>query len=261
MTGETAASRDFNDLMKQRVPFVFPFVLLLAFALLLVSFRSVVIAAKAVILNLLSVAAAYGLLVLVFQHGFGESLLGFDSTGAITSWLPLFMFVILFGLSMDYHVFILSRIREAYDRGLGTEAAVTHGIKSTAGVVTAAAVVMVAVFSIFATLSTIEMKQARGRARLGDPDRRHDRPGGASAVGHEAARRLELVPAELARVAAAGLARDRVGTAVRSGALGPVDERSPPRPAPLQGSAGLRILQSVRLECRAISLLHDFSES
>jgi RND superfamily putative drug exporter len=160
VTGETAASRDFNDLMKQRAGFVFLFVLLLAFALLLVSFRSVVIAAKAVILNLLSVAAAYGLLVLVFQHGFGESLLGFDSTGAITSWLPLFMFVILFGLSMDYHVFILSRIREAYDRGLGTEAAVTHGIKSTAGVVTAAAVVMVAVFSIFATLSTIEMKQA-----------------------------------------------------------------------------------------------------
>ena len=118
------------------------------------------IAAKAVILNLLSVAAAYGLLVVVFQWGWGESLLGFESTGAITAWLPLFMFVILFGLSMDYHVFILSRIREAYDRGLGTDEAVTHGIKSTAGVVTAAAIVMVAVFSIFATLSTIDMKQA-----------------------------------------------------------------------------------------------------
>lgn len=159
VTGETAASKDFNELTKDRVPFVFAFVLLLAFALLLVSFRSVVIAAKAVILNLLSVAAAYGLLVLVFQHGWGESLLGFDSTGAIVSWLPLFMFVILFGLSMDYHVFILSRIREAYDRGLDTEAAVTQGIKSTAGVVSAAALVMVAVFSIFATLSTIDMKQ------------------------------------------------------------------------------------------------------
>jgi uncharacterized membrane protein YdfJ with MMPL/SSD domain len=112
------------------------------------------------VLNLLSVAAAYGLLVIVFQWGWGESLLGFESTGAITAWLPLFMFVILFGLSMDYHVFILSRIREAFDRGLDTEAAVTHGIKSTAGVVTAAAIVMVAVFSIFATLSTIDMKQA-----------------------------------------------------------------------------------------------------
>ncbi|MGH3012405.1 MAG: MMPL family transporter, partial [Gaiellaceae bacterium] len=159
VTGETAASKDFNELTKDRVPFVFAFVLLLAFALLLVSFRSVVIAAKAVLLNLLSVAAAYGLLVLVFQHGYGESLLGFDTTGAIVSWLPLFMFVILFGLSMDYHVFILSRIREAYDRGLDTEAAVTQGIKSTAGVVSAAALVMVAVFSIFATLSTIDMKQ------------------------------------------------------------------------------------------------------
>ncbi|HSK14734.1 MAG TPA: MMPL family transporter [Gaiellaceae bacterium] len=160
VTGETAASKDFNELMKDRAPIVFAFVLLLAFALLLVSFRSVVIAAKAVALNLLSVAAAYGLLVVVFQWGWGESLFGFESNGAITAWLPLFMFVILFGLSMDYHVFILSRIREAYDRGLPTEAAVTHGIKTTAGVVSAAAFVMVAVFSIFATLSTLDMKQA-----------------------------------------------------------------------------------------------------
>jgi uncharacterized membrane protein YdfJ with MMPL/SSD domain len=160
VTGEAASSFDFSQLTKDRAPIVFAFVLLLAFGLLLVAFRSIVIAAKAVILNLLSVAAAYGLLVIVFQWGWGESLLGFESTGAITAWLPLFMFVILFGLSMDYHVFILSRIREAYDRGLGTDQAVTHGIKSTAGVVTAAAIVMVAVFSIFATLSTIDMKQA-----------------------------------------------------------------------------------------------------
>ncbi|HET6697127.1 MAG TPA: MMPL family transporter [Gaiellaceae bacterium] len=160
VAGETASSYDFSQLTKDRAPYVFAFVLLLAFGLLLVAFRSLVIAAKAVVLNVLSVAAAYGLLVIVFQWGWGESLLGFESTGAITAWLPLFMFVILFGLSMDYHVFILSRIREAFDRGLDTEAAVTHGIKSTAGVVTAAAIVMVAVFSIFATLSTIDMKQA-----------------------------------------------------------------------------------------------------
>jgi uncharacterized membrane protein YdfJ with MMPL/SSD domain len=160
VTGEAASSFDFSELTKDRAPIVFAFVLLLAFGLLLVAFRSIMIAAKAVVLNLLSVAAAYGLLVVVFQWGWGESLLGFESTGAITAWLPLFMFVILFGLSMDYHVFILSRIREAYDRGLGTDQAVTHGIKSTAGVVTAAAIVMVAVFSIFATLSTIDMKQA-----------------------------------------------------------------------------------------------------
>jgi uncharacterized membrane protein YdfJ with MMPL/SSD domain len=160
VTGETAASKDFNDLMAARAPIVFAFVLGLAFLLLLVSFRSVVIAAKAIVLNLLSVGAAYGLLVMVFQWGWGESLLGFDSIGGITAWLPLFMFVILFGLSMDYHVFILSRIREAYDRGLSTEDAVAHGIKTTAGVVSAAAFVMVAVFGIFMTLSTIDMKQA-----------------------------------------------------------------------------------------------------
>ncbi len=159
VTGETAVSKDFNDLMAQRMPLVVGFVLLLAFGLLLVAFRSIVIAAKAIVLNLLSVAAAYGLLVAVFQWGWGESILGFDSTGAITAWLPLFMFVILFGLSMDYHVFILSRVREAYDRGMSTEDAVAHGIKSTAGVVTAAATVMVAVFAIFVTLSTVDMKQ------------------------------------------------------------------------------------------------------
>ncbi len=159
VTGETAASEDFNALVAERMPLVMGFVLVLAFALLLVAFRSVVIAAKAVVLNLLSVAAAYGLLVAVFQWGWGESLLGFESTGAITSWLPLFMFVILFGLSMDYHVFILSRVRELYDRGLSTEQAVAQGIKSTAGVVSAAAFVMVAVFGIFVTLSTVDMKQ------------------------------------------------------------------------------------------------------
>ena len=130
-----------------------------AFLLLLVSFRSVVIALKAIVLNLLSVAAAYGVLVLVFQHGWGKELLGFDYTGGVMVWLPVFLFVILFGLSMDYHVFILSRIREAYDGGMRTEDAIAHGIKSTAGVVTSAAIVMVFVFSIFGTLSLIMMKQ------------------------------------------------------------------------------------------------------
>jgi uncharacterized membrane protein YdfJ with MMPL/SSD domain len=159
--GMTAGSKDFNDLMKSRAPIVFAFVLSLAFILLLTTFRSIVIAAKAIVLNLLSVAAAYGILVLVFQEGWGASLLGVDESaqGAITSWLPLFLFVILFGLSMDYHVFILSRIREAFDRGMKTEDAVAHGIKTTASVVTSAAVVMIAVFSIFGTLTFIDMKQ------------------------------------------------------------------------------------------------------
>jgi len=157
--GEIAASHDFNSALKSHMPLVFVFVLGLAFLLLLMTFRSLVIATTAVVLNLLSVAAAYGLLVIVFQHGVGESLLGFHSTGAIVSWLPLFLFVVLFGLSMDYHVFILSRIREAHDRGLATDEAIAHGIKSTAGVVTAAATVMVAVFAIFATLSQLSLKQ------------------------------------------------------------------------------------------------------
>ena len=145
--------------MKSSIPIVFGFVLTFAFGLLLVSFRSIVIAAKAVVLNLLSVAAAYGVVVAVFQWGWGEHLLGFKSYGAISPWLPMFMFVLLFGLSMDYHVFILSRIREAYDRGMSTEDAVAHGIKTTAGTVTSAAIVMVGAFLVFATLPIIDMKE------------------------------------------------------------------------------------------------------
>jgi RND superfamily putative drug exporter len=119
-----------------------------------------VVAATTIGLNLLSVAAAYGVLVLVFQDGYGERWLDFTSTGGITDWLPLFLFVILFGLSMDYHVFVLSRIREGYDRGLRTRQAVADGIAGTAGVITSAAVVMVAVFSLFATMPLVSMKQA-----------------------------------------------------------------------------------------------------
>jgi uncharacterized membrane protein YdfJ with MMPL/SSD domain len=159
VSGGTAASHDFNQAMKHSAPIVFGFVLGFAFLLLLFSFRSLVIAAKAIVLNLLSVGAAYGVLVAVFQYGWGESILNFQSNGGIASWLPIFMFVILFGLSMDYHVFILSRVRESYDRGLRTEDAVAHGIKTTAGVVTSAAVVMVGAFAIFATLPIIDMKE------------------------------------------------------------------------------------------------------
>jgi RND superfamily putative drug exporter len=159
VTGGTANSVDGNALLKHAWPLVFAFVLALAFMLLLVSFRSLVIPIKAIVLNLLSVGAAYGVLIAVFQYGWGESLLNFNSNGGIASWLPIFMFVILFGLSMDYHVFILSRVREAYDRGMRTEDAVAHGIKTTAGVVSSAALVMVGVFSIFATLPILDMKE------------------------------------------------------------------------------------------------------
>ena len=157
-TGLTANSRDFNDSMKSHAPYVFAFVFALAFLLLLVTFRSIVIPLKAIVLNMLSVAAAYGVLVLIFQDGRLQSLLGFQSVGGITSWLPLFLFVVLFGLSMDYHVLILSRVREAYDAGMTTERAIAHGIRATAGVVTSAAVVMVAVFAIFATLGLLDLK-------------------------------------------------------------------------------------------------------
>jgi len=156
--GETGDSVDFNSSMKSHAPLVFVWVLGLAFLLLLVTFRSVVIPLTAIVLNLLSVGAAYGVLVLIFQQGHLQSLIGFTSIGGITAWIPLFLFVILFGLSMDYHVFILSRVREAHDNGMSTEDAVAHGIKATAGVVTSAAIVMVAVFAIFATLEEITFK-------------------------------------------------------------------------------------------------------
>jgi anti-anti-sigma factor len=159
VSGLTAGSEDFNSLMKSRAPLVFVFVLSLAFLLLMVTFRSIVIPIKAIVLNLLSVGAAYGVLVWIFQDGHLEGVLDFQSLGGIVSWLPLFLFVVLFGLSMDYHVFILSRVREAYDHGQPTPEAVRHGIKSTASVVTSAAIVMVAVFGIFATLSAIDFKQ------------------------------------------------------------------------------------------------------
>jgi RND superfamily putative drug exporter len=159
VSGQAAAEKDFNTLMKTKTPLVFAFVLGFAFLLLLVTFRSIVIPIKAIALNLLSVGASYGLLKVVFQDGKGEDALGFQSNGGIASWLPLFLFVILFGLSMDYHVFILSRVREAWQRGMSTDKAVAHGIKTTAGTVTAAAMVMVIVFGAFATQSGVEMKE------------------------------------------------------------------------------------------------------
>jgi len=159
VTGDTAGSHDFNELMKVRTPIVFAFVLGMAFLLLLITFHSIVIPIKAIALNLLSVGAAYGILVAIFQWGWGESILGFHSTGSIANWLPLFLFVVLFGLSMDYHVFILSRVKELVDGGMPTEEAVATGIKGTAGVVTSAAIVMVGVFGLFATLSVLDIKQ------------------------------------------------------------------------------------------------------
>ena len=160
VTGATAEDVDFTRQMKHGIPYVVGFVLVLAFLLLLVTFRSIVVPLKAIALNLLAVAASTGILVLVFQHHWAERLLSFHSDGAIVSWLPLFLFVVLFGLSMDYHVFILSRVREGVDQGMSTDDALRHGITRTAGVVTSAALVMVGVFSLFATASELELKQA-----------------------------------------------------------------------------------------------------
>ncbi|MGW2639839.1 MMPL family transporter [Streptomyces sp. NPDC001348] len=159
ITGNVAGNHDFNDQLMGSVVPVFAFVVVFAFLLMLLSFRSLTVAITSILLNLLSVGAAYGILVAVFQHGWGASLVGAEGVGAIVTWLPLFLFVILFGLSMDYHVFVVSRIREARMRGRTTKDAIQHGVVTTAGVVTSAAVIMVAVFAIFGTLSMQSMKQ------------------------------------------------------------------------------------------------------
>ena len=157
------------------------------------------------------------MVVAVFQFGWGTDVLGFTSNHSVAPWLPLFLFVILFGLSMDYHVFILSRIREAYDRGMSTEDAIAHGIKTTAGTVTSAAIVMVGVFSIFATLPILDMKEMGIGLATRRADRRDDRPRRPAPGEHEAAGRLELVPAQLAALAAQARAPRRADGPARTG--------------------------------------------
>jgi RND superfamily putative drug exporter len=157
--GTLAASIDFNNQLRHGIVPVFLFVMGITFVLMLVAFSSIVIPATTIALNLLSVGAAYGAMVAVFQHGWGARLIGATAPGAIEAWIPLFVFVVLFGLSMDYNVFVVSRITEAHGRGLPARQAVAQGIISTAGVVTSAAVIMVAVFAVFGTLSLQQFKQ------------------------------------------------------------------------------------------------------
>jgi RND superfamily putative drug exporter len=159
VTGDAAGSLDFANRMKSATPLVIAFVMGLAFVLLLAAFRSPQLAASVIGLNLLSVGAAYGVLVAVFQHHWAQGLLGFQSNGAIVSWLPLFAFVVLFGLSMDYTVLVLERVREARRSGLDARQAAAEGVAATAGAVTSAALVMVFVFGVFATLGLLEFKQ------------------------------------------------------------------------------------------------------
>ncbi|MER6914213.1 MMPL family transporter [Streptomyces sp. NPDC000594] len=159
VTGGLAGSVDFNERLGDGMVPVFVFITVVTFLLMLLCFRSPVIAATAIVLNLLSVAAAYGVMTAVFQHGWGASLLATEKVGAVQSWLPLFVLVVLFGLSMDYHVFVVSRIREARDRDADTREAIREGVRRTAGAVTGAAAIMVAVFAVFGTLSMQDMKQ------------------------------------------------------------------------------------------------------
>ena len=208
VAGEAAGTEDFNQVMRDRAPLVIGFVLLLSFLLLLVTFRSLIIPIKAILLNLLSVGAAYGILVAVFQHSWAQGLLGFTSDGAIESWLPIFLFVVLFGLSMDYHVFILSRVRELWERGCPDRAgrrAGHHGdrrrrhqrrrrhgrrvrdLRDPLGA---------------------RHEAARRRPLDGDPAGRDARRGGAAARHDEAPRRPQLVPAEEAQLAAPRQPRD-----------------------------------------------------
>ncbi len=159
VTGDAAFTVDVTKVYADGAPLIFVFVLGLSFLLMLVAFHSVVIPIKAILLNLLSTAAAYGVLVVVFQNGFFAGPLGITPSGVIESWVPLFIFTILFGLSMDYHLFILTRIKEAKDRGLDSRAAVAKGISVTSGTITSAASIMVVVFAVFVTLKFVFIQQ------------------------------------------------------------------------------------------------------
>ena len=192
VSGAASGIMDFTDQMVDSAPYVFGFVMGLAF-LLLVMFRSIVIPVKAIVLNLLSVGAAYGVVVMVFQWGWGISLLGSESTGVVEPWLPLFLFAILFGLSIDYHMLVLNRIKEAHDQGHSNEESVSIGIKITAGQITAAAAIMVGVFLTFALgrqVPTQQMRLGLGVAVLIDATY----PGHPSAGKHEASGGGQLVP-------------------------------------------------------------------
>ncbi|MBA3379781.1 MAG: MMPL family transporter [Chloroflexia bacterium] len=159
VTGETAFNQDFFNIANDYAPYVIAFVLGLSFLLLLLAFRSIVVSAKAIAMNLLSVGAAYGLLVLVFQKGVGADFFGFQQTPTIEAWIPIFLFCVLFGLSMDYHVFLLSRIREHYDQTGNNTESVAVGLHSTAKIITGAALIMVAVFGGFASGRLVMLQQ------------------------------------------------------------------------------------------------------
>jgi RND superfamily putative drug exporter len=159
VSGESAFMVDFNKTTNQYTPYIFVYILALSFIILLLAFRSVVISTTAILMNLLSVMAAYGLIVLVFQKGVGAEFFGFMQVEVIETWLPLFLFALLFGLSMDYHVFLLSRVRERYQQTFDNTESVSFGLRSTGRLITGAALIMVAVFGGFALGDLVMMQQ------------------------------------------------------------------------------------------------------
>ena len=159
VSGDHAFYADFYQMVDEFTPYVFALVLTLSFILLMMTFRSIVIPIKAVLMNLLSVGVAYGLLVLVFQKGIGNEIFGFQQTDIIEAWIPLFLFCVVFGLSMDYHVFLLSRVKEFYNKTKDNTLAVSYGLSSTATIITGAGLIMVAVFGGFALGEMLMMQQ------------------------------------------------------------------------------------------------------
>ena len=181
------------------MPLLIGVVLMLSFLLLMVVFRSVLVPLKAVIMNLLSIGAAYGILVAIFQWGWGIELIGVDQSGPIEAWVPMFLFAIVFGLSMDYEVFLLSRIKEEYDRTKDNATAVADGLAATARVITAAALIMFCVFARLRARRRPPAQAVRPRPGHRRADRRHHRPHGPRAGDDGAARRPQLVDPQVAR--------------------------------------------------------------
>lgn len=201
VTGFTAFNVDFFDIVDTFTPIIIAVVLTMSFVLLTIAFRSIVVPAKAIVMNLLSVGTAYGLMVLVFQKGVGADLLGFQQTEIIDAWIPLFLFSVLFGLSMDYHVFLISRIREHYDQTKDNTASVAYGLRSTAGLITGAALIMVAVFGGFASGEPVSKPASRVWPRGRHLPRRHPGPFGPGARRDEAAGTGKLVLPAVAELA------------------------------------------------------------
>ncbi len=202
--GSTAVAVDFSSYLGDRMPYLFAAVLILSFLLLMVVFRSILVPLKAVVMNLLSVGAAYGILVAIFQWGWLSDLIGVDRAGPIEAWVPMFLFAVVFGLSMDYEVFLLSRIKEQYDRSVrrgrpDNATAVADGLALTGRVITAAALIMFCVFFAFVLGDDRQIKLFGLGSRHRRADRRHHRPSRPRAGDDGAARRSQLVDSSLAR--------------------------------------------------------------